>query len=113
MGFGRERTYSPPPHSVRAPLRQRAALAAWRIPAWADTTSWPRSPEGPLFAHHRSAWGYWSGALPQAYWAAGVAVNRACAPRAGANTRGDLVQAPVKLPVLAEVVLAVKPLARP
>ena len=45
--------------------------------------------EGALLVHHRSAWGYWSGALPQAaYWAAGVSVSRACAHRAGPTRAG-------------------------
>ncbi len=52
--------------------------------------------------------------LPQAaYWAVGVSVSRACAHRAGADARGDLVEPPVKLPVVAEVVLPVEPLGRP
>jgi hypothetical protein len=34
-------------------------------------------------------------------------------PQGGADARGDLVQPPVELPVVAEVVLAVKPLPRP
>lgn len=65
------------------------------------------------WAYHRSAWGYWSGALPQAaYWAAGVVGEPGVRPQGGADARGDLVQLPVELPVVAEVVLAVEPLSR-
>jgi hypothetical protein len=104
---------APPPLRPRA-AAQRAALAAWRIPGWADTTSWPGSREARCSLTPPLRVGVLLGRLAPGGVLGGRRVGEpGVRPQGGGDARRDLVQLPVKPPAVAKVIVAVEPLARP